>query len=87
LIEARRGAPSETLIGSGGIRHGLDAAKALALGADAAGIAGPFLRAADESLDAAQSLALELQQTLRVAMFCTGARTPPGLRGTLLPSA
>jgi isopentenyl-diphosphate Delta-isomerase len=84
LIEARRAAPSETLIGSGGIRHGLDVAKALALGADAAGIAGPFLRAANESFEAARELARELEQTLRVAMFCTGARTPLELRGTLL---
>ncbi len=84
LIDARHVAPTETLIASGGIRHGLDVAKAFALGADAAGIAGPFLRAANESLDAARELARELIETLRIAMFCTGARTPRDLRGTLL---
>ena len=84
LVDARAVAPSETLIASGGIRAGLDVAKALALGADLVGIAGPFLRAADESLEAAHDLARELVETLRVAMFCVGARTPADLRGTLV---
>ncbi len=85
LIEARTVAPSETLIASGGIRSALDVAKALALGADLIGIAGPFLRAANEGLDTALELAREISETLRIAMFCVGARRPPDLRGTLLP--
>ncbi|HYL27772.1 MAG TPA: type 2 isopentenyl-diphosphate Delta-isomerase [Candidatus Nitrosotalea sp.] len=83
LVEARAIAPVETLIASGGIRNGLDVAKALALGADLVGIAGPFLRAAHESLEAADALARELIETLRIAMFCTGARTPRDLRGAV----
>ena len=83
LVEARMVVPSATLIASGGVRDGLDAAKALALGADLVGIAGPFLRAAHESFDAADALACELMETLRIAMFCTGARTPHDLRSTL----
>jgi isopentenyl-diphosphate Delta-isomerase len=82
LIEARQAAPTQTLIASGGIRTGLDAAKALALGADLVGIAGPFLRAANTSLDAAHELACELVETVRIAMFCVGARRPSDLRGT-----
>lgn len=84
LIEARAVAPSETLIASGGIRSALDAAKALALGADLVGIAGPFLRAADDGLDTALELGHEIAETLRIAMFCVGARRPADLRGTLL---
>ena len=76
LIEARAVAPSETLIASGGIRSALDVAKALALGADLVGIAGPFLRAADDGLDTALELAREIAETLRIAMFCVGARRP-----------
>ncbi|MGC2405561.1 MAG: type 2 isopentenyl-diphosphate Delta-isomerase [Candidatus Cybelea sp.] len=87
LVEARRVAPTETLIASGGIRPGLDVAKALALGADLVGIAGPFLRAAHESVERAQELARELVETLRIAMFCTAARTTAELKGTLVKTA
>ncbi|HEY5425303.1 MAG TPA: alpha-hydroxy-acid oxidizing protein, partial [Candidatus Tumulicola sp.] len=82
LRRARAIAPSETIIASGGIRTGLDVVKALALGADAAGIAGPFLRAADAGDDAAADLAREYIEVLRVAMFALGARTVRELRGT-----
>jgi isopentenyl-diphosphate Delta-isomerase len=87
LVEARRVAPTETLIASGGIRAGLDVAKGLALGADLVGIAGPFLRAAHESVERAQELARELVETLRIAMFCTASRTTAGLKGTLVKTA
>ena len=82
IREARSVAPKQTIIASGGIRDGLDAAKAIARGADAAGIAGPFLRAADVSLDAARDYAREVVETLRIAMFCTATRTISELKGT-----
>jgi isopentenyl-diphosphate delta-isomerase len=66
------------------MRTGLDVAKALALGADLAGIAAPFLRAADKGFDAAEELAKELILTLRIAMFCVGAATLAGLRASRL---
>ncbi|HEY1975759.1 MAG TPA: type 2 isopentenyl-diphosphate Delta-isomerase [Candidatus Baltobacteraceae bacterium] len=80
IVNARSVAPSETIIASGGIRNGIDVAKAIALGADAAGIAGPFLRAAEAAIDEARDYARELIETLRIAMFCTGARTVAELR-------
>ena len=83
LLEARAAAPDKTLIASGGIRPGLDVPKAIALGADLVGIAGAFLRAAAEGFEAADELAREIVQTLRVAMFCVGARRPRELRGSL----
>ncbi|HZZ00669.1 MAG TPA: type 2 isopentenyl-diphosphate Delta-isomerase [Candidatus Baltobacteraceae bacterium] len=82
IREARSVAPRQILIASGGIRNGIDVAKAIALGADAAGIAGPFLRAADVALDEARDYTRELIETLRIAMFCTASRTITQLRET-----
>ncbi|MFY9631006.1 MAG: type 2 isopentenyl-diphosphate Delta-isomerase [Candidatus Cybelea sp.] len=84
LVEARRVAPDGLLIASGGVRSGVDVAKAIALGADLAGIAGPFVRAADLGPEAAEALALEYLEALRIAMFCTGARTLEELRHSAL---
>jgi isopentenyl-diphosphate delta-isomerase len=77
---ARQAAPEACIFASGGIRDGLDVAKAIALGADLAGIAGPFLRAAVVGPEEAHGLARELIEVLRIAMFCVGARTLRDLR-------
>lgn len=82
-VLAARGVSSTALIiASGGVRDGIDVAKAIALGADVVGIAGAFLRAAAEGESAAADLAWELTGTLRAAMFAVGARTLRDLRGT-----
>jgi isopentenyl-diphosphate delta-isomerase len=69
-----------TVIASGGLRNGIDVAKALALGADLAGMAYPFLQAATESpervVDKVQRIVLEL----KICMFCLGVKSVPELR-------
>lgn len=64
------------LIASGGMRTGLDVAKALALGASVCGAALPVYRAyCDGGVDGAVSFVNELIDTLRTAMVLTGSRS------------
>lgn len=63
--------PNIPLIASGGLRNGLDAAKAIALGADLAGFAYPFLKAASESPTALDQLVQLLSAELTTVLFCT----------------
>lgn len=77
---ARQAAPELPIIASGGLRDGIDIAKCIALGADAAGLASPFLQAASESFDAVDELIQELTAQLRIAMLCTGSRDIAALK-------
>lgn len=77
---AREGAPETPRIASGGLRTGLDVAKAIVLGASLGGFAGTLLRAAATGLDEAHALLVALIEEFRLAMFCTGSRTVDDLR-------
>lgn len=69
-----------SVIATGGVRSGLDAAKALALGADLVGVARPMLTAALEGIDELRAYVQELLHALRVALFLTGSATVAELR-------
>jgi isopentenyl-diphosphate delta-isomerase len=79
-IRGVRAVPGLTVIGSGGVRHGIDVAKALAAGADLVGMAYRFLQAADESAEAVVSKVRRVVAELRTSMFCVGAGSVASLR-------
>lgn len=62
------------VIASGGIRNGIEVAKAIALGADLVGVGLPFLKAAQKSAKEVEKLLKQLIFELKTAMFCVGAR-------------
>ncbi|MCL4296495.1 MAG: type 2 isopentenyl-diphosphate Delta-isomerase [Anaerolineae bacterium] len=82
VLAAKRAGGSLPIIASGGLRNGLDMAKCIALGATLAGMAGPFLKAAVDSLQAVLD-EIEIATTeLQVAMFGIGVDSIAGLQQT-----
>lgn len=69
-----------TVIGSGGVRNGVEIAKCLALGADVVGIGLPFLKPALESSLAVEKKIEELVMELKIAMFGAGVKNIKELR-------
>lgn len=72
LRQVRQAVPHLPLVASGGVRNGIEVAKAIALGARACGIARPFLPAASESAEAVFQAIQVVVRQLRVAMFAAG---------------
>ena len=87
LRQVRAALPDLPLIASGGVRHGLDAAKALRLGADLVGQAGPLLRAAIAGIEPLMAHFALLEQGLRLACFATGSANLSELRKARLLDA
>ena len=70
-----------TLIASGGIRSGLDMAKAMVLGASLCGIARPFIDPAKLSAEEVVASIRQLRRQFETAMFLTGQASAEGLIG------
>jgi isopentenyl-diphosphate delta-isomerase len=73
--------PRLTLIASGGIRSGLDMAKAMVLGASLCGLAAPFLKPAMHSSAAVVKVIDRLQREFRTALFLLGLPRAEQLKG------
>jgi isopentenyl-diphosphate delta-isomerase len=63
-----------TVVASGGLRSGLDMAKAVILGASLCGLAKPFLKSAMESPEAVMKVIERLKREFTVAMFLMGVK-------------
>lgn len=68
------------VIATGGVRSGLDAAKAFALGASVVGIARPLLSAAEDGDDALDAWLGRFLEELRTVLMLSGSRRPAELR-------
>lgn len=84
ILLSRKAFPNRLVIGSGGLRDGLEVAKCLALGADACAMAWPFLVAAQRGVEAVVTEIEGVIETLRTVMFLVGAPDLLQLRRTPL---
>lgn len=80
MVEAREGAAGLPVISTGGVRSGLDAARALGLGAALVGMGFPFLKAAADGETALREFLEQFLLELKVAMQLCGAGTLEQLR-------
>jgi len=80
IRQVRAAAPHLPVIASGGLRSGVDIAKCLALGAVLGGMAGPFLKAAAQSLQATIDTIAILRREIQICMFATGSPDLQALR-------
>lgn len=73
------------VIGTGGVRTGMDAARAIALGATAVGVARPLLRAAlDGGDDAVDAWIAAFRTEITAAMYLSGSNDMAALRSATL---
>lgn len=80
LMDIKQALPEMALIASGGIANGIDAAKALRLGASLVGQAAAVLGSATISSETVAAHFQVVIEQLRVACFCTGSANLQALR-------
>lgn len=80
LVQVREVVPDLEIVASGGIRTGLDIAKAIALGANIAALGQPLLEPALESSRKVVEFLARIIDEIKVAMLCVGATNLAALR-------
>ncbi len=80
IAAVRAACPETLIIGSGGVRDGVDAARAIRLGADIVGQAAGVLSAATVSTGAVVAHFQTVIRQLRTVCFCTGSASLAALR-------
>jgi len=82
LVDVRKKVGKDfPVLASGGITNGIEATKALALGADLVGFASLLLGAATQSTQEVETVLQTLSQELKIAMFSAGAENLASLNG------
>jgi len=75
ILNARSVSADWVVFASGGLRNGIDIAKSIALGANLGGMAGIFLRFANESLEKTIDLMEMIIEQIRISMFASGSKS------------
>src|SRR5699024_8960453 len=72
IVSVKNTTPEATVVASGGMKTGVDAAKAITIGADVVGYARTLLQAATESTDAVLAVMNQIEFELKMTMFGIG---------------
>jgi len=82
IVSVRNHLPDAPIVASGGMKTGVDAAKAITIGADMVGFARQLLQAATESADNVMKTMEQIELELKMAMFGIGAGSLEELKNT-----
>lgn len=84
IINVRKAAPDLKVFASGGLREGIDIAKCIALGASLGGMASPFLKAANQSVEKTIDAISLIRRQIEITMFASGTANLEQLRKSRL---
>lgn len=82
LVSVRSKLPSVPLVASGGMKTGVDAAKAITIGADVVGYARTLLKAATESVEEVMKVMDQIEFEMKMTMFGIGVTSLEELKNT-----
>ncbi len=82
IVSVKSELPKTPIVASGGMKTGLDAAKAITIGADIVGFARSLLQAATESVEAVIEVMDQIEFEMKMTMFGIGAIDLEALKNT-----
>lgn len=82
IVSVRSKLPEVPIVASGGMKTGVDAAKAITIGANVVGFARTLLQAATESVESVLKVMEQIEFELKMTMFGIGAKNIEELKNT-----